>query len=154
MFVVEATEQLSAVTGVPSDATVATQVPAFTFTVMFAGQVIVGLMLSITVTVNEQVDTLFDASVTVYVTVVTPRLNVRVPTLLIPVAGDEAVVAPVNVQVNLLTEQLSAVVGLGVTTDAVQVPVATFAVMFAGHVTVGLMLSTTVTVMLQLDVFP
>ena len=111
-------------------------------------------MLSITVTVNEQVDTLFDASVTVYVTVVTPRLNVRVPTLLIPVAGDEAVVAPVNVQVNLLTEQLSAVVGLGVTTDAVQVPVATFAVMFAGHVTVGLMLSTTVTVMLQLDVFP
>ena len=49
----EATEQLSAVTGVPRAAarTVAVQVPAPTFTVMLAGQVIVGLILSTTVTV-------------------------------------------------------------------------------------------------------
>jgi hypothetical protein len=65
---------------------------------------------------------------------------------LIPVAADVPVVAPVNAQVNLVTEQLSAVVGFGVTTDAVQVPAPTFAVISEGHVIVGLMLSLIVTV--------
>ena len=77
---------------------------------------------------------------------VTPKLNVCVPTLLIPVAGDEAVVTPVKVQVNFVTEQLSAVTAFGVTTLALQVPAVTFCVMSAGHVIVGLMLSITVTV--------
>jgi hypothetical protein len=73
---------------------------------------------------------------------------------LIPVAADVPVVAPVNAHVNLVTEQLSADVGFGVTTDDVQVPAPTFAVMFEGHVIVGLILSFTVTVKVQVAVFP
>ena len=75
MFETVATEQLSAVTGVPSAAasTVAVQVPAPTFTVIFAGQVIVGLILSITVTVCVQVAVFPDASVTVQITEFAPR---------------------------------------------------------------------------------
>ena len=77
---------------------------------------------------------------------VVPRLNICVPKLLIPVATELAEVAPVNSQVNLVTEQLSAVAGFGVTTLAVQVPAPTFCEIFAGQVIVGLMLSVTVTV--------
>lgn len=77
---------------------------------------------------------------------VVPRLNVCVPRLLIPAAGDAPVVAPVITQVSVVTEQLSVVVGFGVTTDALHVPAPTFAVMLDGQVTVGLMLSVTVTV--------
>ena len=51
LLVTEAMVQLSAVTGVPMLAMVAVQVPAPTFTVSGAGQVIVGRMLSTTVTV-------------------------------------------------------------------------------------------------------
>ena len=76
MFVVVATEQLSAVTGVPSDATVAVHVPAPTFTVMFEGQVIVGLMLSTTVTVCEHVAVFPLPSVIVQITVFTPSVYV------------------------------------------------------------------------------
>jgi hypothetical protein len=73
---------------------------------------------------------------------------------LIPVAADVPVVAPVNAQVNLVTEQLSAVVGFGVTTDAVHVPAPTFAVMLAGQVIVGLILSLIVTVYEHVAVLP
>jgi hypothetical protein len=78
--------------------------------------------------------------------VVTPTLNTKVPRLLIPVAADVPVVAPVSAQVNTVTPQLSPVVGFGVTTDAVQVPAPTFAVMLEGQVIVGRMLSVTVIV--------
>ena len=84
--------------------------------------------------------------------VVMPALKVCVPTLLIPVAGDDAVVAPVMAHVNTVTPQLSAVVGLAVATDAVQVPAAALAVALAGHVMVGRILSVTVTVNEQVAV--
>ena len=64
---------------------------------------------------------------------------------MIPVAAELKAVAPVKAQVNLVTEQLSAVVGFGVTTLAVQ-EVLVFALMFKGQVMVGFMLSVTVTV--------
>jgi hypothetical protein len=78
--------------------------------------------------------------------VVVPKLNVLVPMLLIPVVLELATVAPVNAQVNFVTEQLSAVVGFGVTTLAVQVPAPTFCEIFAGQLIVGSILSVTVTV--------
>ena len=74
------------------------------------------------------------------------------PTLLIPVAGDDAVVAPVMAHVSVVTPQLSAVVGLVVATDAVQVPAPALAVTLAGHVMVGRILSVTVTVNEQVAV--
>jgi hypothetical protein len=114
--------------------------------VILVGQVIVGRILSDTITVYEHVAVLPEASRTVYVTVVVPMLNVNVPRLLIPVAADAPVVAPVSAHVNTVTPQLSPVVGFGVTTEAVHVPAPTFAVMFAGQVTVGRILSDTVTV--------
>jgi hypothetical protein len=81
-------------------------------------------------------------------------LNVAVPTLLIPVAAEVATVAPVIAQVKEDTVQLSPVVGLGVTTEAVHKPAAVFAVKFAGQVIVGAILSVTVTVNEQVAVSP
>lgn len=63
-----------------------------------------------------------------------------------PVTGDDPLVAPVIVHERPVTAQLSAVVAFGVTTDALQVPTPTLAVMLAGHIIVGRMLSTTETV--------
>jgi hypothetical protein len=108
-------------------------------------KVTVGAKLSVTVTVNEQVVKLPAASSTLYVTVVIPKLNIRVPKLLIPDVAELATVAPVKAQVNLVTPQLSAVFGFGVTTLAVQEALV-FAVIFVGQVIVGLMLSLIVTV--------
>jgi uncharacterized protein (DUF983 family) len=48
--------------------------------VTLVGQIIVGRILSVMVTVKMQVAELLAASVTVYLTVVTPTLNVYVPT--------------------------------------------------------------------------
>lgn len=62
---------------------------------------------SATVTVKELVAVLPEGSVAVYVTVETPTLNTVPLAWLIPVIGLEAVVAPVEVQVSLETEQLS-----------------------------------------------
>ena len=67
------------------------------------------------------------ASFTVYVTVVTPLLNKRVPAKLIPVVAEAPVVAPDKVQVNSVAAQLSAIVGFGVTTVAAQIPGSVFA---------------------------
>ena len=72
MLDVLATEQLSEVVGVPSAPTVAVQLPAATFTEMLAGQVIVGAMLSVTVTVCVHVAVLPDPSVAVQTTFVIP----------------------------------------------------------------------------------
>jgi hypothetical protein len=54
---------------------------------MFAGQVITGISLSVTVTVKEQLETLPDASVAVLFTVVVPTGNNE------PEAGEEVTVA-------------------------------------------------------------
>lgn len=120
-------------------------------TVIFAGQLITGAWVSLTVTVNEQVPVLPAASVTVYVTVVTPTLKVCVPTLFKPVAGEAPVVAPVNAQVLIVTPQLSLFDGLGVFTLAEQTPAPLLAVMLAGQVTVGACVSFTVTVKEQVE---
>ena len=74
--------------------------------------------------------------------------------MLIPVAGLVAAVAPIIVHVNVVTEQLSAVVGFVVTTDATHVPAPTFAVTFDGHEIVGLMLSFRVIVNVHVDALP
>lgn len=66
--------------------------------------------------------------------------------MFIPVAADEAIVAPVIAQVNMVTEQLSALVGLVVATDFAQVPTATVVAILLRGVIVGLILSETVTV--------
>ena len=71
-----------------------------------------------------------------------------------PVAELAATVAPVIAHVNVVTEQLSAVTGLVVTTDALQRPAVTLAVTFDGHEIVGLILSITVTVYEQVAEFP
>ena len=113
---------------------------------MFGRQVIVGGTASKTVTVYEQVFVFPAASRAVYVTVVTPVLNMKVPRLFIPVVADVPVVAPVSAHVKPVTAQLSPVVGLGVVTDAVQEPTPVFVEMFAGQLTVGAMLSVTVIV--------
>ena len=147
------TAQLSDVTGL-GVATEATHEPAPTLAVMLAGQVMVGLMLSTTVTVKEQVALLPAASRTVYVTVLTPVLNESVPTLLMPVAGLDAVVAPVIIHVKRVTAQLSAVIGLVVTTEVAQVPTVTLAVILEGQVMVGFTLSVTVTVIVHVLEFP
>jgi hypothetical protein len=55
---------------------------------MFAGQVIVGAIASVTVTANVQLAVFDDASVAVQVTVVVPTLNVE------PDAGVQTTVAP------------------------------------------------------------
>ena len=65
--------------------------------------------------------------------------------MLIPDAGELAVVAPVNAQVSLVTLQLSFVVALGVVTLAVQLAADVFAVILPGHTTVGAIGSVTVT---------
>ena len=74
-----------------------------------------------------------------------PRLNVCVPRLLIPVAGEFPVVAPDMDHVRVVIPQLSVVVGLGVAKLLEQVPAATVFVIFAGQVIVGSCVSTTVT---------
>ena len=51
LFVVEATEQLSAVVGVPRTTAIAVHVPKSAGTVTFEGQAIVGSCVSVTVTV-------------------------------------------------------------------------------------------------------
>ena len=67
-FVIVTSEQLSAVTGVPSTTLDAVFLPASTSTVTSAGAVIVGLMLSCTVTMAIAVCVLQLLSVTVSVT--------------------------------------------------------------------------------------
>ena len=72
---------------------------------------------------------------------VTPVLKVYVPTWLMPTSGEVAIVAPVMVQVRVLTPQLSPVTALGTTTDALHTPASSFCDMFAGQVTVGAIVS-------------
>jgi hypothetical protein len=55
---------------------------------MLAGQVIIGISVSLTVTVNEQLAVLPAASVAVQVTVLVPFANVE------PLAGEQLLVTP------------------------------------------------------------
>jgi hypothetical protein len=128
LFVTEATPQLSAVVGVPRATPVAVQ-PVFVLAVTFAGHVMVGFTLSLTVTVCTQVAVLPLLSVTVQVTLVTPIAN-----------------APGALLVTEATPQLSAVVGVPRATPVAVQPVLVVAVTFAGQVMVGFTLSLTVTV--------
>jgi hypothetical protein len=66
-FTTDTTEQLSAAVGAGT-VTLLVQVPAVVNTLIFAGQVIVGLILSFKVTLKEQVAALPLASVAVMVT--------------------------------------------------------------------------------------
>lgn len=105
--------------------------------VIFAGQLMVGSCVSLMVTLKLHVAALPEASCTVYSTVVTPLLKRYVPTLWIPVAGEEALVAPVIVQVSAFTEQLSLVVGFGVTTKALHTPISEFFAILPEQLIVG-----------------
>ena len=71
-----------------------------------------------------------------------------------PVAAELAAVAPVKTQVNLVTEQLSAIVGFGIITLAVQLPAPIFCEIFAEQLIVGFALSVTVTNCVAVAVFP
>src|SRR5664279_4275498 len=121
---------------------------------MFAGHVITGTILSVTVTVKLHVAWLPAASFTIYVTVGTPVLIVYVPTWLMPTTGEVAIVAPVIAHVRVLTAQLSEITALGTTTDALHTPASSFCDMFPGQVITGTILSVTVTVKLHVAWLP
>src|ERR1051325_4365858 len=108
---------------------------------MFAGQVIVGSSVSLTVTVNVQVAVLVAASVVEQVTVVVPLAKVD------PLAG---------VQVTLTApSQASKAVGALKLTTALQWPASVPWLRLAGQaVKAGAWLSTTVTVKVQALVSP
>ena len=81
------------VTGLNSVPTVVyVQTPVLVFLVWLPTQVMAGNCVSFTVTVKLQVAVLFEASVTVHVTVVTPLLN----TVAASVPDPEPVVTPVK----------------------------------------------------------
>ena len=127
MFVTLATEQLSAVTGVPNATPKATQL-AFALTVIAAGAVIVGFIVSVTVTVCVAVAVFPEASVTVHVTVVVPTGN-----------------AVGALFVTLAMVQLSVVTGVPKLRLVTVHPVVKVVAIFAGAVITGMMLSITVT---------
>ena len=78
-----ATPQLSDTVGAVQVMFVIEQLVDAVFVTMFAGQVIVGGVMSLTVTVNEQVLVLLLVSIAVHVTVFVPLLNVE------PLAGEQ-----------------------------------------------------------------
>ena len=119
LFVTEATEQLSAVTGVPSATPVAVQ-PVLVVADTAAGAVIVGFTLSVTVTTCVAVAVLPLPSVTVQVTIVVPSGNAEGASL-----------------VTEATEQLSAVTGVPSATPVAVQPVLVVADTAAGAVIVG-----------------
>jgi hypothetical protein len=123
LLVVDATVQLSAVVGVPNTTPVAVQL-LFVVADTAAGAVMVGLTLSVTVTNCVAVAVCPLPSVTVHVTVVVPKANAEGALL-----------------VTLATEQLSAVTGVPKTTPVAVQPVLVVAIIAAGAVIVGLILS-------------
>src|ERR1051325_11026517 len=108
---------------------------------MFAGQVIVGSSVSLTVTVKVQAAVLFAASVVEQVTVVVPLAKVD------PLAGEQVTLTAPS--------QASEAVGALKLTTALHWPASVPCVMLAGQaVRAGAWLSTTVTGKLQLLVSP
>ena len=136
LLVTEATEQLSAVTGVPNTTPVAVQA-VLVVVLIAAGAVMVGKVLSIIVTVCVAVAVLPLASVTVQVTVVVPVLKV---------AGALCVTEA--------TEQLSAATGVPRFKPVTEQVALALAVILAGATIVGLVASTTVTVCVAVAVRP
>jgi hypothetical protein len=116
--------------------------------------VIFGATVSLTVTVNEQYVVLPDSSSAAYDTVVTPTLNVLVPTTFIPYDDELPVVAPVMHHVNDMHPQLSLYVGLGTLIFLLQLLPLVFCVILAGQLNDGAWLSITFTVKQQLLVRP
>ena len=140
-FVTEAMpEQLSEAVGAAIVKT-AVHTLASVLLVLLAGQEIVGVSSSSTVTVNEQVAVFPVGSLTVYTTVV-------VPTGYVP----EALVVLLKSFVELETEQLSATVGVATVTARSQELLVVDCVLLAGQTTVGFSLSVTVTVNEQVAV--
>ena len=119
-LIAEATEQLSAVVGVPKDNPDAVHVPASTFTETADGAVIVGLILSTTVTTCVAVAVLPLPSVTVHVTVVVPNGKVAGASL-----------------VTEATEQLSLVTGVPKFAIVTSHPAVMFAVSAEGATIIG-----------------
>ena len=128
LLVTEATEQLSAVVGVPKATPVAVQ-PELVLADRADGAVIVGFTLSVTVTICVAVAVLPLPSVTVQVTVVLP-------------SGKELGASLVTE----VTEQLSAVVGVPKETPVAVYPELVFTDTAVGAVIVGFTLSVTVTI--------
>ena len=137
LFTTESTPQLSPTVGAGTT-TAAVQTPALATNVMFAGHAIVGSSLSFTMMVCVHVAMLPAMSVTVHVMVV-------VPTGYTPLA----LFVPLMEFTTLATEQLSFVTGVGIVTNAWHTPASEFMVWFAGHVIVGLIESSSVTVKLH-----
>jgi hypothetical protein len=108
-------------------------------TVIFAGQVMTGNSVSVTATMNEQVDIFPAASVAVEVTVVVPG-GKRLPD-----AGLLTTVTP---------GQLSVAVGEANITVASHSPALFETVIFGGQIMTGNSVSFTVTVNEQVDIFP
>ena len=81
----------------------------------------------------------------------TPRVNILVPSKLIPAPAELPVVAPVMAQVSAVTVQLSLNVGSIVAMDLLQ-PAMIFWLMLDGQLTAGLILSVTVTVKVHVAV--
>jgi hypothetical protein len=115
----------------------APQIPGSVFTVLSPGQIINGLVLSVTRTVNEQCDIFPCLSVAVDCTVVNP-IGKSVPD-----GGMETTVA----------EQLSVAVTEKFTI-APQEPGSLYTLMFEGQFITGASLSVTVTVNVQIEIFP
>ncbi|GAL69212.1 hypothetical protein JCM19301_2967 [Jejuia pallidilutea] len=128
----------SDVVGVPKFTPEAEQSPASADTDILAGQLIVGSTLSITVTVCVQVAVFPEPSVTVQVTIVSPNGYVLGASL-----------------VTEATEQLSSVIGVPkFTVETSQAAASILTLMLAGQVIVGFSSSVTVTVCVQVVVFP
>ena len=121
--------QLSETCG-PGYTTIAPHCPTEFVVTIFAGQMMVGNWVSLTVTVNVQVFILLDASFAVTTTVVVP-IGKKVPE-----AGLLDTVTP---------GQLSVATGAAHDTNAPQLPAELLTVMLAGHVTTGNCVSTTFT---------
>jgi hypothetical protein len=136
LFVTEETEQLSAVIGVPKPTLNAVQL-VFAATVKEAGALIVGLVLSVTVTNWFAVVELPAASVTVQVTVVFPIGNV---------AG--------ALFVTDATLQLSEVTGVPKATPVAEHAALVLMLRFAGAVIEGAITSETTTCCTAVLVFP
>jgi hypothetical protein len=136
LLLTEATEQLSAATGVPKFNPIAEQA-AFELAVMLAGATIVGLVASTTVTVCVAVAVRPLPSVTVQVTVVAPIAKV---------AGALCVTE--------VTEQLSEVTGVPRATLNAEQALLALTFNAAGAVMVGFTLSITVTSCVALVALP
>ena len=104
-----------------------------------AGQTILGISLSLTVTVKLHVTDDPSASVTRYVTVVTPLRKLKDPSILfIPLMGDTAIVAPLIVHVRVvISPSGSLIVAARPLTAARQNPGSVFDILAPGQTMVG-----------------